>query len=155
MSWLNHKFDLTWRSFLLYSTLKWLSETKCSLEWQKKEVLTRINVIKFNIIWSIKHKRFDTKNLYFNNTYLLKVIFKETGTGTNTHSIQHYCWVRAYMHLLKLNKKELKTSKKMLLLFFVTNFKQKCFCWKLLCFGITYTQLILSCTLFYTGIIYS
>ena len=58
---------------------------------------TRIKVVKFNINWCIKHKTFDTKNLYFSNTYLLKVSTKDTGTGANTHSIHPYCRVRAYM----------------------------------------------------------
>ena len=29
----------------------------------------------------MKHKRFHTKNLYFNNTYFLRVSTKDTGTG--------------------------------------------------------------------------
>ena len=45
----------------------------------------------------MKHKRFDTKNFYFSNTYLLKVSTKDTGTGANTHSIHPYHRVRAYM----------------------------------------------------------
>ena len=45
----------------------------------------------------MKHKRFDTKNLYFSNTYLLKVSTKDTGKGKTliqyilTAEFEHIC----------------------------------------------------------------
>ena len=57
-----------------------------------------IKVVKFNINWCIKHKRSDTKNLYFSNTYLFKGSTKDTRTGANTHLIHPYHRVWVYMH---------------------------------------------------------
>ena len=70
------------------------------------------------------------RDLFFNNTYLLKVSTKDKVTGANTFSIHFYCWVRAYMHLLELNNKEMETNRKTMLLFHVAKFKQGYFCWK-------------------------
>ena len=65
LSWLDYKFDLTQRSFFLYSALKQLSKTKSSLEWQKEGILTHIKVVKLKINWSMKHKKIDIKEFVF------------------------------------------------------------------------------------------
>ena len=56
-------------------------------------------------------------NLFCNNKYLLNVSAKDTGAGANTYSIHLYWRIRAYMHLLKIQNKEMKISAKTLLLF--------------------------------------
>ena len=142
MSWHDHKFDLTERSFFLYSALKWLSKTKLSLEWQREGLLTSVKVIKLGINCSIKDKRFNIKESTFQQYILAQSQHQRHRTGTSTQLIHLYCKSEhRYIYsnsAIKRENKHKDTAPVPLLL----SLSKHALCWKLLCFNVTNSPLL-------------
>ena len=136
----NYKIQLSCLG--LTKNLTWLREPltvnkdKIFSRMAKNGVLTRMKVVKFKINWCMKQKRFGTKDLYFNITYLLKVSTRDTGTG---QILIQYIFTAESGHIRIYSSstiKRWKQTQRCCSCFSVAKFKQSCFCWKLLCFDI-------------------